>query len=354
MLDNIIFYFVFLSQIVLISFYFPRKMLRRTNHVFAKYPPSEYPKLYPKPIEYYEKLKSNYKNINLSILLVGLLLLTVLLGYPGSREWDFGNIVFPYFFIQFFPLILIEIESFKIYKLMRQASSIRKADLHPRSLFDFVSPKMIGVAIFVYFAFIVFVIFINQFEFPWFGGYGNIVGITAINFFFTGIIIWNLYGKKQDPYQAFEDRKRQIELIVKQLVFISIVATLFIVITVILNALDLRHFNTTAMSLYFQMIAVIALRTLRIDSINFEVYKKDPSQESEEIKSCMVSDARSSSSGMGVGLWIGLGLGVLLGAFILIEGGTIKGFALGAGIGIVIGMVIGILLDFRKGTSTTI
>ena len=106
--DNILFYAVFLSQILLISLYFPRKMLKRVRYVFATYPPSQYPRLYPEPIEYYEKAQRNYRNLNLAVLLVGLSLLAVLLGDSRSSEWDVGNFVFPYFMIQFFPMMLLE------------------------------------------------------------------------------------------------------------------------------------------------------------------------------------------------------------------------------------------------------
>ena len=63
--ENILFYFLFLSQIILISFYFPRKMLKRIKYVLAKYPPEQYPNLYPKPGEYYEKIQHLYKYANL-------------------------------------------------------------------------------------------------------------------------------------------------------------------------------------------------------------------------------------------------------------------------------------------------
>ena len=280
--------------------------------------------------------------------------MAVLIGYPSSSEWDVENIVFPYFFIQFFPLMLIEIESFKIYRLMREASTTRKAELHPRRLFDFITIKMIGIVMFVYFAFIAFIIYINQFEFTWFGGFGNLAAMTAMNLFFALIIIWNMYGKKQDPYQAYEDRRKQIELIVKQMFFISIVATLFIVISVILHALDLRHLNPIVMSLYFQLIAVIALRTLSIDSINFEVYKADLSLESDEKQNYRLSEEKRSHSYMSISLLIGSGLGLLFGTFIVLEGGTVKGFVMGGAIGMILGIVIGIFLDLRKGSSPTI
>ena len=284
--DNILFYAVFLSQILLISFYFPRKMLKRIRYVFATYPPSQYPKLYPEPIEYYEKAQRNYRNLNVAVLLIGLSLLAVLLGDSRSGQWDIGNFVFPYFMVQFFPMILLEMRAFKYYRLMRKADSrtTRKAELQPRRLFDFISPTMIGLALFVYFAFIALILYIRQFDFPWFGGYWNIVGVTAVNVFFAAIVAWNMYGKKRDPYQAYEDRKRQIELVVQQMVFMSIAATTFMAIEVGLASLDLHDLQPTVMSLYFQLIAVICLRTLRIDNINFAVYKGGPSEERAEIR----------------------------------------------------------------------
>jgi hypothetical protein len=61
--------------------------------------------------------------------------------------------------------------------------------------------------------------------------------------------------KKGDPYQAYEDRKKQIELIVNQMVFMSIAATTFIAIEVVLASLDLRTLQPTVKSLYFQLLA---------------------------------------------------------------------------------------------------
>lgn len=348
--NDILFYFVFLSQIILLSFYFPKKMLSRIKYVFETYPPSEFPKLYPESIEYYDKARRNYKNMNLFILLAGLLLMAVLLGYSRSGEWD-KAIVNTYYMVQLFPMMLVEIGSFKYYKLMRKTDSrtTRKAELSPRRLFDFISPTMVGLAMFVYFAFISLILYIRQFEFPWFGGYWNIVAITAVNLFLAGIIIWNLYGKKRDPYQAHEDRIRQIELIVKQMIFISIAMTVYIAIVVVLASLDLRHIQPTVMSLYLQLIAVICFRTLRIDTINFEGYKEDLNEK----KNHMMGEERtepenSSRRNTGIGLGLGLSFGAALG---LIFGASIFSLAVGTGIGMFLGIVIGSRLDLRKDTS---
>ena len=75
--EQMLFHFVFLCQVLLISFYFPRTMLRRMSHVFETYPPSTHPKLYPRPMEYYERARRRYRMMNRLILLAGLLILAV-------------------------------------------------------------------------------------------------------------------------------------------------------------------------------------------------------------------------------------------------------------------------------------
>ncbi len=275
--EHIFFHVVFLSQILLISFYYPRTILSRMRYMFETYPPSTYPKLYPKPIEYYKKSQRKYRIINLSILLAGLLILAVLLVYSRSGKWDHA-IAGWYFMVQFVPVMLLDLSELKESKLMRIADSrtTRKAELHPRRLFDFISPTTIGMAIITYIAFILLVLYIRQFEFPWFGGYWNIVVVTTFNLFFAGIILRFMYGKKLNPHQAYEDRIRQIEIIVKILVLASIASTMFIALSIVFAALDLRHLQPIAQSLFFQLLAVICFQAYRIDYTNFEVYKEDP------------------------------------------------------------------------------
>jgi hypothetical protein len=293
--------------------------------------------------------------MNLFILLTGFMLMALLSVYPRSGEWS-GAIVTLYFMLQFFPTLLMEIRNLNYYKLMRNRRTTRKAELQPRRFFDFVSPKIIALAALVYFAFILFVYYINQFEFPWFGGYWNIAGITAGNIFFAAIIFWNMYGKKTDPFQAHEDRLRQIELIVKQMVFISIVMTIYVTIVVSLSALDLRSLQPAVRSLYFQLIAVISLWSLRIDNINFTVYKEDSSQESNEKMNSMVNEEetdneKNSHRKKRVGLALGLSFGVVLA---LILAPNVFGLVLGASTGMILGIVIGSLIDSRKGASPII
>jgi len=280
--NTILFILIFFSQILLLSYYLPRKIRQRVKYIFKTFPPADFPKLYPKPIEVYKLFLDIFWGINLVILGAGMLILVLLsvkmpnLGPANPERWE-QALVTAWFYVQFIPILLLEISSFKYFKSMREAnvSSTRKAMLQPRRFFTFISPMWIGMAGFVYASFVIFIVYMRQFKYPWFGGYLNIVIITVSNLFFSGIALWNIYGKRLNPHQANEDRMNQIGIIVKQLVIVSIAVTLFAMLTITLHSLDLRYLQGTFMSVYFQLLAVVAFQTIRIANVNFDVYKED-------------------------------------------------------------------------------
>ncbi len=277
---NTVFYAIFLSQVLLISVYVPRQLLSRVRHVIEKYPPSTYPKLYPVPVNVVEKGLRTYRIMNLPILLIGMLLVLVGVFSPSEEmlRWDSQSVLMFYFLLQVCPLMLVERSGFKYFRLMRKANSrtTRKAELHPRRLFDFVSPTLVSMAIFSYIVVILLVLYVIRHPFPGFAGPINIVMITAVNILFAGIVVKNLYGKRGDPHQAHADRLKGIAIAEKMMVVTSIVVNLFLAIVFVLPALNLRDLGDLFQMLFFQLCVVIGSRTLRIDNIDFEVYKDDP------------------------------------------------------------------------------
>jgi len=276
MVNEILFGVVFLGQIILLSWYLPKRVVQRIEQVFSKYPPSTYPKLYPDSIEYYRKGLLNFQRLNTAALVIGLSFLAIFIGDPTND--DYVGVVFIYFMIQLIPLILAEFASFNYYSRMREKNTkgVRKAELAPRSIADFISPGMGVALVTVYLAFVVFIIYVNQFGYSWFGGYANIAGVTFMNLLMVGIVAWNIYGKKLDPHQTSEDRRRQITKITRQMVFISIVATLYIMLAIGIKLLDMRPLLQTAMSVYFQIIGFVCYREISLEEFDFDVYKDKP------------------------------------------------------------------------------
>ena len=256
MSGQILFYVVFLSQVLLISFFLPRQMLERVRYVVSTYPLSSYPRLYPVSLERVERAQRNYRNMNLFMLVLGLAL--VARGFYAPSEemlnWDTTSVVFFYYLLQWSPLLIALTAGFTYFNLKREpdARTKRRAELRPRRLFDYVSPALVGVAAIVY------------------------VGITVLNLFFAGTIAYYMYGKRKDPYKSYEDRAQEIEFNTKLLIFISIAATVYVALSICLSAFDMRHLGPIAQSLYFQVISVAAFRGFRIDKVNFEVYREEP------------------------------------------------------------------------------
>jgi len=280
MQNQALFYFVFSCQVLLISFFLPRMVLKRMRYVLETYPPAAYPRLYSVSIESVERAHRIYRNLNGLALLVGVGLVAIGLYAPTEEMlgWDSSSVLAIYFFIQFVPLVVATSGGFTYFNPKRAADSrsTRKAGLNRRRLTDFVSPVTVGAAVFVQVAFVGFIAYVNQFDFPWFGGYLNVLIMTGMNVFFALLVARMLYGKKMDPYMANEDRVRQMALGVRSLFFVSIAATLFVSMEITMHALGLQGFSPVAMSLYFQLLAIVSFQEFRIDKVNFDVYKEEP------------------------------------------------------------------------------
>ena len=289
MSGNSLFYIVFIGQIFLMSYYFPRKMLERMKCVVATYPPSEYPLLYPRPVEYYQKGQWMFELVYRGIFLLGvviLLLIMFVVDHANFADDGFISEIWPavYGIIQFVPLMMLEFTEFSGFKQMRKAnvSTTRKASLQPRHLVDFVAPWIIGLAIFLFLASITFDFYVHQFIFDW--GHDTVqrtIVLIGTNACLAGLGIWHLRGRKLDPHQAAGDRTNQISANLKSLFFVSAAMSVYFMTAAADDVYDLDFLSASLLSLYFQAIAWLSigqmLRSVRLEDIDFEVYKKDAS-----------------------------------------------------------------------------
>ncbi len=283
MRENLIFYVVFLSQIFLLSHYYPKRILQRFNSALENYPASKYPKLYNKSPDYYEAGAKIYKIMNRIILLIGLVIL-ISIGYFNLTENYKTESVFSFFYwmFQMLPIAMMEFSGFSYYKEMRKANKqpYRKAEIRPRRFFDFVSPLLFSTAAIVNVSCFFFIFYLDNFEFE-IGSDTFVISLTliAMNSLFAFIARFNINGQKQDPYQSSTDRNRQIRLNVRSLVIVSIAASAFIMAEKSIAIFDLLYLKPSMLSFYFQLIAWISLGSLLnnmdLEDINFDVYKED-------------------------------------------------------------------------------
>ena len=274
---DLFFYIVLFSQIMFLSYYYPNRMLIRIHTILKNYPPKEFPKLYPESIEKYKKLAKRYQIMNHLIIVLGFGLIIWFYVTPRTGEWD-HVILFWYFMFQFTPNMGIELWSRKTHKAMRllNQDAQKEAALQPRRLTDFVSKEFLGTVFAIYVIFVVFNVYIDQFNYPWFGGYLNVLLISGAYLFFGLIIYRAMYGKVQNPHQSYEDRKTDIQTIIRQILSIAIAATLYAMLQISMKAYGLESFKAISLSLYFHVIGFLSMQWPRLDFINFDVYKDKP------------------------------------------------------------------------------
>ncbi|MFK8010990.1 MAG: hypothetical protein AB8B80_03050 [Marinicellaceae bacterium] len=282
--NNFYFYIIFIIQILLASWYIPNKILIRMKKVMETYPPSEYPKLYSGNVTAYKKTQNTYRIINSALFTIGFCFLSAIVMWDYSNQNQISPMIpWVYFMLQMIPLMWLEIKEFKNFKIMRNNNSNSKktATITPRKLFNFLSEKLFYGAIIA--VVIAFSLVLTRYGFSS-KSFQNIIVILATNLFFAGLIYWNIYGKKQDPYQSDEDREKIIKVTVKSLAYISIGVSIFLSIQMLIKIYDLSFLKASVMSIYCQLILWASvgnrLKELNIDCIDFSVYK-DNNKESE-------------------------------------------------------------------------
>jgi MFS family permease len=292
--EAVLFFIVFLSQVLLISWFYPRRVIGRRRHVLQTHPPSTHPKLYPQPVEFYERRLRNYARLNLAIVVAGVsIIVGLILGTLGgewdgaivtpwstSGEWD-AAIVTPFFLVQMVAVVYLELSSFKHHKAMAKAAPprVRTTELRRRRLVDFVSPPILVTAVLTNVAYIVFLLYYRRFGFEWYTAAGNIALVAAMFLLLSAIIGVALRGPRSDHYQAYQDRLDLLRLAVKQIVAIVIAMPVALTIQLTIKLYDPEFLEPVIASLHMQIAALVLLwpvYSYRLDKVDFDVYRQDP------------------------------------------------------------------------------
>lgn len=288
----ILYYLIFVSQIFVLSHYYPSKVLKRMRFITTNYPPADYPKLYPHACcpegakRGTARSIKRYRSLNLAAMTIGAFLLSFAAtqGYVPDGKADMGVLV-GFTMIQFIPMFYLEISEFKSFKEMRKnnKSSTRTAGLKPRRFFDYISP--------VYGVLAGMLVIAALWQNLHFNGYDLAVGgssfvtiatMVGVHLYFAGMVWYMMHGKKLNPHQDNKDREMHIEGIVKMGTFTSILISLFLLATEFIRFYGLDAWETVSLSIYFQLLAVFGigtmLKTMKIEDTNFEVYRADPAK----------------------------------------------------------------------------
>jgi hypothetical protein len=256
----------FTAQILAMSVLCPTWFIRYIRAQAANVPAERFAKLYPS-VDLsltLERYLTRYRVLNTGIAVLGLLPLGWLFNYTQRPDWDDGPVealATVYFMAQALPIGFVAFFGIRYRKVLKQLlDGKRKASLHRRGLFDFVSPFTVFLAGLSYFLFVAYVIYIAQNPFPGFAGYINIVGVTLIYAMNAFAVYQQLYGKKANPFEAPESRERTIGLTVKIFVYSSILIVVFLSLNFTLARLDLQRWEPVTQSVLFTICAILSFR----------------------------------------------------------------------------------------------
>ncbi len=279
MTNNIAFYLVFISQIILISAYYPSRILSRFNQLTQSHPPEVFPKLYAHSVNRLNATKRLFFALNTLALLIGLVIVAHLF---SNNTLLTSNQLTLFMLLQYLPMLMLELSEKKQLKMMRDAntSSLKTAQLLPRKLLSFVSAKVVVSAALLYILLFSLTLYIEGIQPPWYSGYGNLVAITYVNVFLMALVFWKLYGKKQNPHANEKDRLKEMKALINVIFFTSICASIYSILQVYLNQFDaLVHMQPVVTSVYIQLLAYMGigymLRSINLNDVDFNVYRTD-------------------------------------------------------------------------------
>ena len=139
---------LFGSQVFVLSFFTPRRSRQYYALMFARYPPQEYPRLYPVPREKMERRLALVMPLHIAI--GGISAITLFVGIiHGADSVELARRMFTCLFFQILPAYLTMFLMIRVAKAFRAIPppSVRSVELRPWRVVDFVSPLWIGLGL---------------------------------------------------------------------------------------------------------------------------------------------------------------------------------------------------------------
>ena len=273
-------YAVIAVQLLAVSYYLANKMKERMAFVTERYPQKEYPKLYPESPESYQALTKRFGLLNNYVIAVVATLFAFF-----AFEMDIPEPVpAVIMLIQMIPFAYLECSEKSYFRAMRKLDTRTKrtGTLTPRKLTDYVPGYWLLVAVLMLLLAFAVDYTVNQHVERYALGLGKGTFYRIITLIVTNgllaIIVYNaIYGKKVDPYLSSVDRTKQVSIVVKSMLLISIGMSAFYIVREGTDDFSLDSAQTIIMSLYCLIISLFSigyrLFQLNVSNINFDVYR---------------------------------------------------------------------------------
>lgn len=257
---NILFYFVFLGQILLISAFVPSRVTRRLRQILDAVPASTDPQLFPRPLSAYRTGLAIFTWSNHVLLLAGLVLVVIVYKLHGTQTSIPESL--PAFFggTQFLPMLLMDLFSFNLFRRLRELHPVkqRSASLAPRRLFAFVPSWLLALALAMMAIAVLADLYLHGFVLD-----NQTLARNLTMLVTNGLLAllgwWKLRGRSLTPHANPEARHRSIAAQLTVLALISIAFSTYMLLHAVNAAFGLQNFDAIVMSLYFQTAMAVSI-----------------------------------------------------------------------------------------------
>jgi hypothetical protein len=273
MIEAYAFVAAFTVQILAMSVILPTQFVARIREYAARHPTERFAQFYP-GVDLdlaRERFIARFRATNSGIALLGFVVLGWLSTYLQRSDWNDGpveTVVGAYFGVQALPLLFVTFVGVRFKRKVLKHSapeSKRKASLQRRSLFDFVSPLPVGLALLLYLTFAAFVLYLDHRPFSGFAGAPINLGVITVVYALEAFCIYTmLYGRKINELETNADSLYMIGMGVRCCVYACILTTVFLSLNFTLVLLDMQRWEPFSMSVFLTICALLSVRSFGV------------------------------------------------------------------------------------------
>ena len=256
--STLLFLLVFISQIFIISFYYPRKLMKLAKSIS---PPSSnsYEVGTSKHID---RALQFYALSNYVLIVTGLILIALFVSLDHFESITTVLLAIGiFFFFQLSPLMILAMSGL-LSDLKLAATRRDKRPGKPLSsskLFDFVSPLPVGIACILFFTYLI--IELAKWNGDWDTQLLKIVIFVISNLFFAAVIARKLYELRRGNVEDGIKRHQDLKKVASTLINISIGLSIYFFAKQLLFDFDLHQLRPIMMSAFLQLLATLSFNS---------------------------------------------------------------------------------------------
>ena len=264
-------YFVMVLQITVTLVIVPLysyKILSKTANEYGV-------RTYPKAVTEVQRLlyrssKIYWGTVAFLLIFNGILVASAINKQGELLAWDDQSGIMIMYLLAMIPVVLMIFIHKRLFKILKtHAGGKRSASLQPKRLMNFISKPLLILIGLANLVFLGSVFYFVQHPFDGFAGYGNLIGLLALNLLFGGIIGFVFRDNKSGNFSHPDHRDAFKRKVIHINMLILALAVLHIALSLWVAGSELREYKILVQSIYLQMVLVITANMLTLPRAMF-------------------------------------------------------------------------------------